>query len=96
MRKITKEAIEAFNNNFPFSKGNTVVFVSESQTTLRLHGLSIARKREGKLEINPGGYLTTTTKERLNSLPNVSISQKNFVWYLNGVTLSSDNWTVVK
>jgi len=95
MRKITREAVEAFNNNFPFSKGNTVVFVSETQTTLRLHGSSIARKREGKLEINPCGCLTNTTKERLNGLPNVSISQKNLVWYLNGIELASDSWTLV-
>jgi uncharacterized protein YneR len=96
MRKITREAVEAFNNNLPFNKGNTVVFVSEMQTTLRLHGSSIARKREGKLEINPCGFLTNTTKERLNGLPNVNISQKNFIWYLNGVELTSDSWTLVE
>ena len=36
------------------------------------------------LWINDGGWQSNTTKERLNGLPNVSIHQKDFQWYLNG------------
>tara|TARA_R100001594_G_scaffold150302_1_gene210936 strand:- start:560 stop:928 length:369 start_codon:yes stop_codon:yes gene_type:complete len=57
-----------------------------------LHGNEIARvvvafefgKWNTKLYIRTAGWTTSTTKERLNGLPGVSIYQKDFQWYLNG------------
>ena len=89
MRKITQDAIEAFNSNTPFSSGDTQVSIDDTGATcLKLHGNLIAiRHADGKqeLEISNAGWETNTTKERLNGLPGVSIQQKQGVWYLNGV-----------
>lgn len=86
MRKITEEAIEAFNYNEDFKKSNTQVMTGGRQTELYLFGNLIAIKniRTGELSITNCGYQTVTTKERLNGLRGVSIRQKQGVWYLNG------------
>lgn len=36
------------------------------------------------LYINSCGWMTNTTKDRLNKIPNVHIQQKQGIWYLNG------------
>ena len=87
MRKITQDAIHAFNNNRNFSRGNTVVrhFVGAGHTHMYLHGNLIATKDEnGTVVIMTMGWDTDTTKERLNGLDGVNIVQRNFTWYLNG------------
>tara|TARA_R110000803_G_scaffold121309_1_gene189395 strand:- start:472 stop:768 length:297 start_codon:yes stop_codon:yes gene_type:complete len=86
MRNITIESVNAFNENRNFKKSNTEVFYSKNQesTYLSLFGNTIATKFKNKLMISNCGWFTPTTKERLNGLPNVSIQQKNFAWYLNG------------
>ena len=94
MRKITKEAIYAFDNNLYFKKSNTEVRILAFENSipchigLFLHGNMIAEKhtnkRVNKLRISTCGWNTNTTKERLNALKGVSICQNNFVWYLNG------------
>ena len=63
------------------------VEVLPNVTVLKLHGNAIAYKYNDPkqtLSITNCGWESNTTKERLNALPNVSIQQKNFVWYLNG------------
>ena len=85
MRKITQQAIQAFNNNENFKQGNTRVEVTDSNTYLILHNTKIAIKTpDNHLYIDTGGYSTKTTKERLNGLENVHIVQRDFEWYLNG------------
>ena len=87
MRKITKESVEAFLNAESFSKSNMIVEVLPNVTLLKYHNNTIAYKYndpKNTLSITNCGWFTNTTKERLNALPNVSIQQKNFVWYLNG------------
>ena len=87
MRKITKESIEAFLNSKSFKKANMEVEVKDNVTILRLHGNAIAYRYndpEKTLSITNAGWFSNTTKERLNSIPNVSIKQKNYTWYLNG------------
>jgi hypothetical protein len=64
------------------------VRVLPNVTVLLLHGNEIAYRYnnpERTLSITNCGWESVTTKERLNGIPNVSISQKNFEWYLNGV-----------
>ena len=77
MRQITKESINAFMSGKEFKK-----------TNIKYHNNAIAYKYndpKNTISITNSGWLTNTTKERLNGIPNVSIQQKNFVWYLNGV-----------
>ena len=84
MRKITEESIACFLAGIKYNSSNTNVVIGDNTTSLQLHGNTIAeRTKEGKLFISNAGWATNTTKERLNGLPNVSISQKRGIWYLN-------------
>jgi len=96
MRKISELARNAFYNGNDFRKDNTRVEhnFSNNFSYLYLHGNCIAKKDNNKLYVSHCGYITNTTKERLNSLYGVSIYQKNYVWYLNGVEMR-DNWNEV-
>lgn len=95
MRKITEESIDAFMNATPFKKSNTEVKVLPNVTVLILFGNEIAylyNDPSRTLSITNAGWKSDTTKERLNALPNVSISQRTInnngvkkkLWYLNG------------
>lgn len=87
MRKITQEAVSAFENGYEYKKANTIV----KNDALYLHGNKIAQKKDGELWITNAGWSSHTTKERLNGLRGVKINQKNFDWYLNG-ELWDGNW----
>jgi len=87
MRTITKESINAFMNAEKFNRQNMRVEVLPNVTILYLHDNAIAYRYndpERTLSITNCGWFSNTTKERLNALPNVSIYQKNYIWYLNG------------
>lgn len=85
MRKITKESVNAFLMGKTFSKGNMSVVKDGETFRLKLHGNTIATIDElGVLSVSNAGWASNTTKERLNGLPNVSVHQKNWTWYLNG------------
>lgn len=87
MRNITQNAVNAFLQGSRFNDNNTSVEVLPNVTILSLHGNKIAylyNDPERTLSITNCGWFTTTTKERLNAIPNVSIQQKKGVWYLNG------------
>ena len=87
MRNITIESINAFLSAKKFKKSNMQVEVLPNVTVLKYQGNEIAyRYNDSKktLSITNCGWFSNTTKERLNGLPNVSIYQKNFIWYLNG------------
>ncbi len=87
MRKITNDSINPFLNEKEFSKSNMQVKVLPNVTILLLHGNEIAYRYndpEKSLSITNCGWFTSTTKERLNALPNVNIFQRDFKWYLNG------------
>lgn len=84
-RKITKESISAFLAGRKFNKGNMSVEVDGEFTKLKLHGNTIATiDRIGVLSISNAGWMSNTTKERLNGFDGVHIKQKNWTWYLNG------------
>lgn len=104
MRKITKAAVAAFMAGQEFSRDNTAVevrpFKDETRISaiLKLHGNVIARRHVGdntRVWVCSAGWETRTTKERLNGLPGVSISQKAGVWYLNGEKWDG-MWTEVR
>ena len=91
MRKITQQSVQAFQGSRPFKSGNTRVRVIRqdgggSLVLFELHGNTIARHESwnGRTYVTDAGWDTRTTKERLNGLDGVSISQRRGVWYLNG------------
>ena len=87
MRNITIESINAFLSAKKFKKSNMQVEVLPNVTVLKYQGNEIAYRYNNPkktLSITNCGWFSNTTKERLNGLPNVSIYQKNFIWYLNG------------
>ena len=87
MRTITQQAISHFNNATIFNTANTAVEVPPNVTILRLHGNAIAYRYnnpERTLSITNCGWFSKTTKERLNAIDGVSISQKAGKWFLNG------------
>ena len=93
MRKITKESIDHFMNDKPFSKSNMKVEVRPNVTVLLLHNNAIAYRYhdpERTLSITDAGWQTNTTKERLNGIPGVNIQQKDWEWYLNGKKWNGD------
>jgi hypothetical protein len=66
MRKITRQACEAFIARKRFSSGNT----STDGQSLYLHGNRIASRLNGSdtILISDAGWRTKTTRERLNGL----------------------------
>ncbi len=88
MRKLTSESVNAFLNAKEFKKSNMSVTVLPNVTILKLFGNEIAylyNDPQKTLSITDAGWETVTTKERLNGIPNVKISQINGKWHLNGV-----------
>ena len=89
MRKVTQTITRAFLNREKATLSNTYT----DGHTLYLHNNAIARHNsDGTLSISMAGWPTPTTRERLNALPNVSVTQKNFTQYLNGREWNGD-WT---
>lgn len=80
MRKVTSQIVSAFYAGDKRTVGNTMT----DGNAIYLHGNKIAEKREDGIYISNAGWSTVTTKERLNGLRGVSISQKNWEWFLNG------------
>ena len=82
-----------WNNNSGWSKANTLVRrgrndVTDPSSEVYLHGNHIATYfDDGRLIINHQGWITNTTKSRLNALITFvlgglyGIYQKNYQWY---------------
>ncbi len=79
-RKTTQIAINAFLTGNALNTSNTTT----DGTNLFLFGNKIAEKRIDGIYISNAGWFSATTKERLNGLPNVRLSQKAGKWFLNG------------
>lgn len=95
MRKITSEAMRAFEDRGNYKNANTEVKKEGPNTSLYLHGNKIAHFSKALgLGITNAGWFTATTKERLNALVGVHIVQKAGVWYLNGLEWSG-GWVTV-
>jgi hypothetical protein len=85
-KKITSDSIKALLDGVPFKRGNTEVVREGSIYYLKLFGNKIiARKGDGRIWISNAGWFSNTTKERLNGLPIVKITQKDWGWFLNGM-----------
>lgn len=79
MKKVTQSITSAFVEGKPKKSPNTYT----DGLSLWLFNNKIAEHREDGMYITNAGWKSRTTKERLNGLPNVSISQKKGEWYLN-------------
>ena len=81
MRLVTQKIVDAFVQGRNLKVGNTRSF----DGAIYLHDNKIAEYRADGLWITNAGWMSNTTKERLNGLPFVRINQCDFRWYLNGV-----------
>ena len=87
MKKITKEAVEAFVKGMYYKKDNTEIKkINKTTFGFFLFGNRIATLDKKYLYLYHCEYLTRTTKERLNGILNYfglnRIYQKNFIWYI--------------
>ena len=90
MRQITDRICRAFEQG-------RVLKIDNSETdgqNLWLFGNKIAQFRNGEIWITDAGWSSKTTRERLNGLSGVQISQRAGSWYLNG-NLWQGEWTSV-
>jgi len=90
MRKTMGIVEDAFMQGIPKKSGNSQ---TDGQILL-LFGNRIAEWREDGLWITDCGWLTPTTRNHLNKLPNVSVCQIKRLHYLNG-ELWDGSWTKV-
>jgi hypothetical protein len=80
MRKVTEQVVGAFERRQSRKVSNT----ETDGTSLWLFGYKIAEYRAGGIWITNAGWSSKTTKERLNGIEGVHITQKRGEWYLNG------------
>ena len=96
MRKITKQAVEAFMNGKAFKSGNTEVSPGYNESfSMLLHGNLIANKHQNGISVSLAGWNTKTTRERLNGIPGVSIHTVKGVPILNGKIIEDDKFYTV-
>lgn len=74
---------------------NTYLLRGDGVFTIRLHATDIVTiHKNGTYTLNSGGWITLTTKSRLNEHAPVSISQRGGVWYMADGSLFYDGMTV--
>ena len=91
MRKIEQQMNNAISNNKNWQSGNTsVTFDPETnESTVRLHGNTIAVVGDDFVQIFDGGWQSNTTKSRLNAIlkehgiKGECVFQKNWNWYVD-------------
>lgn len=97
MRKITREAVHAFESGARYKNTNTEV----NDFGYFLFGNKIAEfesmYKDGNKNINItlAGWNTNTTRERLNGLDGVHVTTKKGQAYLNGVAWDGD-WITIE
>jgi hypothetical protein len=90
MNKTTEQTCYAFECGNVKRVGNT----STDGKRLYLFDNLIAEHRQDGLYVTNAGWQSKTTKERLNGLTGVNISQRKGKWYLNGQEWNGE-WTRV-
>ena len=92
MRKIEALMLNAVRQRKDWRSGNTSVEVSEhGPVRVRLHGnlIGVVSLSAGELQVNACGWLTATTKSRLNALLSLAegqpgLFQRDGRWFLAG------------
>lgn len=90
MRQITIDIVNAFESRRAKKISNS----ETDGTSLWLHNNKIAEWRDGEIWITNAGWQSRTTKERLNGIGGVQITQRAGSWYLNG-NFWQGEWTSV-
>ena len=91
MRKIEQEMNAAISNNLNWQKDNTSVTYDPetNESTVRLHGNTIAIVGDDFVQIFDGGWQTNTTKSRLNAIlsehgiAGEGVFQRNWNWFIH-------------
>lgn len=65
---------------------NTILYkVDDHAFAIRYHNTDVVVIHDdGSYTLNHGGYKTVTTKARINEYSSARLSQRQFVWYLDG------------
>lgn len=82
MRKISRDAYDAFINRKRFSSSNTNVVIEDGEAKMYLFGNLIAKTEDGETFISDGGHSpSNTTRDRLNAFSQVwlSINKGSFI-----------------
>jgi hypothetical protein len=92
MRKITKDAHNAFNDGRRFKSRNTEVRFNDGVLTMYLYGRAIAKQEDDGLYISDGEYgYSRTTAERLRPFP-VKLRGYKERWIRDEKFLWDGNW----
>ena len=91
MSKSKKTILDGFNHKdlivkSHFVKGNTLeIYLKDKTRVIRYHNTDIITITPTTVILNTDGWLTNTTKDRLNEFTpfGLDLYQKNHVWYLN-------------
>lgn len=85
MSKISEKAAHKFVCEVDFNQGNTRVISTYHGAIMKLHGNIIAGRNDSGLTLFTQGWLTRTTKDRLNSILSKwglgIITQRKGKWY---------------
>lgn len=75
---------------------NTYATINEDKSvSIKLHQTNVVIiQKDDSVQINSGGWMTSTTKARINEFSNASIYQKNFEWFLADGTPFVDGMTI--
>jgi hypothetical protein len=88
MRQVEKSAVEAFYAGKPGRWSNTQVTVEDDGWVyMFLHGSRIAKRRRSRVEVSSAGYVSSTTKSRLNAVLDrlgKGVHQHKGEWFING------------
>lgn len=88
MRKIEQQMLNAIRQKKDWRSGNTSVEkIGATEIHVKLFNNLIATIRQDKIYLSNCGYLTATTKSRLNAILSLALKgygiyQKNYTWYI--------------
>jgi hypothetical protein len=69
--------------------------MQEGMIAIKLHDTDIVTVfNDGRMILNSGGWLSVTTKERINRYTNAGISQRGGIWYMKDGSLFYDGMTI--
>lgn len=76
------------------ANNTTARILNDAMVAIKLHQTDILIFTPNTVTLNSGGWLSVTTKERINRYTNAGISQKNGVWYMSDGSLFYDGMVV--
>ena len=91
MRKVSRQIKEAFEAGKSRTIGNT----STNGESVFLHGNQIVKREAGKVYWTLAGWNTATTRERVNSIVNAGVYQKDFEPYVDGKEVCPHTWYAI-